>query len=147
MPLKAGGSAHGYIGGETEEGARMIHLVGAARPGDFVTFDVESNFIVTPALAEANVAEAGADTAAEVAALVNLLRDRDFEQTLVVGRVLELIKEPRGLLERVRTGFQGDEFAADAKMPGSATGGFSDLITLSAEKVADQIAVINIKIQ
>ena len=145
--LAVGGKAHGYIGGATEEGARMIHLVGAARPGDFVTFDAESNFIVTPALAEANVAEAGADAGAEVAALINLLRDRDFEQTLVVGRVLELIKEPRGLLERVRTGFQGDEFAADAKMPGSATGGFSDLITLSAEKVADQIAVINIKIQ
>jgi hypothetical protein len=32
-------------------------------------------------------------------------------------------------------------------MPGSATKGFSDLITLSHEIVADQIAVINVKIQ
>ena len=75
------------------------------------------------------------------------IETRNFEETLVVGRVLELIKEPRGLLERVRTGFQGDEFEADAKMPGSATGGFSDLITLSEETVADEIAVINIKVQ
>ena len=127
--LAAGGKAHSYIGGATEEGARMIHLVGAARPGDFVTFDVESNFVVR-SLPFADGLEAVAD-----------------EMELTVGRILELIKEPRGLLERVRTGFQGDEFAADAKMPGSATGGFSDLITLSDEIVADEIAVINIKVQ
>lgn len=139
------GQAFSYASSSTQ--ARMIHLVGTARPGDFVTFDAQSNFIVTPALAEADLKVGDADAEGEILALVNSLRIRNFEQTLVVGRVLELIKEPRGLLERVRTGFQGDEFEADAKMPGSATGGFSDLITLSAETVADEIAVINIKVQ
>ena len=169
--LATGGSAFGYGGAESQQ-ARMIHLVGAAKPGDVVTFDTESNFVVlgdldlsiagaaaaTGAL-DGNAAGAGAGDAlvidASINAAVNALRDafetaledRHFEESLVVGRVLELIKEPRGLLERVRTGFQGDEFAADAKMPGSATGGFSDLITLSDEVVADEIAVINIKVQ
>jgi hypothetical protein len=133
------GSASGYDSSSTQ--ARMIHLVGAAKPGDIVTFDPESNFVVAPALA---LTAAGHG---DLNAVREALNEHAFEQTLEVGRVLELIKEPRGLLERVRTGFQGDEFAADAKMPGSATGGFSDLITLSEEVVADEIAVINIKVQ
>lgn len=103
---------------------QMTMMVGDCRPGDFVSFDEMSNF---------KVAEA-----------------TDHTSQLVVGRLLALYKEPRGLLERVRTGFAGDDFDATAKMPGSATKGFSDLITLSAhhgESVADEIAVINVKIQ
>lgn len=106
------------------EQEQMTMMVGDCRPGDFVSFDEMSNF---------KVAEAA-----------------DHTSQLVVGRLLALYKEPRGLLERVRTGFAGDDFDATAKMPGSATGGFSDLITLSAhhgESVADEIAVINVKIQ
>lgn len=133
-------AATGYSYDSTSQQARMIHLVGDAKPGDIVTFDAESNFVATSPLA------LGAGQG-DVPALREALNEHAFEQTLEVGRVLELIKEPRGLLERVRTGFQGDEFAADAKMPGSATGGFSDLITLSDEIVADEIAVINIKVQ
>jgi hypothetical protein len=133
-------TASGYDSSSTK--ARMIHLVGDAKPGDIVTFDAESNFVAesvfVPTVAGAN------PTKAE---LVDAFEELHFEMSLAVGRVLELIKEPRGLLERVRTGFQGDEFEADAKMPGSATGGFSDLITLSEEVVADEIAVINIKVQ
>ena len=135
-----GGSAFSYASTSTK--ARMIHLVGAARPGDFVTFDAESNFVVRSL--PTTVAADGDHDGAEASAALLALAD---ELELTVGRVLELIKEPRGLLERVRTGFQGDEFEADAKMPGSATGGFSDLITLSEETVADEIAVINIKVQ
>ena len=59
----------------------------------------------------------------------------------------ELQKEPRGLLERVRTGWKGEEFGKDAQMPGSATNGFSDLITLSDERIADEIVIVNVKIQ
>lgn len=138
--LADGGDAFGYAGATSQQ-ARMIHLVGAAKPGDIVTFDAQSNFVVAPALSLDGVAHPNLDDVREA------LNEHAFEQTLEVGRVLELIKEPRGLLERVRTGFQGDEFEADAKMPGSATGGFSDLITLSAESIADEIAVINIKVQ
>jgi hypothetical protein len=107
---------------------RMMMMVGDCVPGDFVSFDVNSNFTV-------------AETA-------------DFDENLVVGRMLALFKEPRGLLERVKTGFSGSDFDATAQMPGSATKGHSDLITLShlygsddGDLVADEIAVINVKIQ
>jgi hypothetical protein len=103
---------------------RMVMMVGDCRPGDFVSFDEMSNFKV-----------ASSD---------------DHDAHLVVGRLLAMYKEPRGLLERVRTGWKGDEFDATSKMPGSATEGFSDLITLSShhgENVADEIAVINVKLQ
>lgn len=103
---------------------RMVMFVGDGRPGDFVSFDAMSNFVVAS--------------------------DEDHADHLVVGRLLAMFKEPRGHLERVRTGWDGDEFDATAKMPGSATGGFSDLITFPAhfgETVADEIAVINVKLQ
>jgi hypothetical protein len=152
--------------------AKMMHLVGDATPGDFVTFDDNSNFkVLSPLDLDASAsaaatgpldgdpAAAGATDAAvidtSINAAVNALRDklqtaledRHFEESLVIGRVYQLIKEPRGLLDRVRTGWNGSEFGADAKMPGSATKGFSDLITLSSETVADEIAIINVKIQ
>ena len=135
---------------------KMMHLVGDATPGDFVTFDDNSNFKVLSSLvvADSAMALAGGDGSATQAELRTefdrigtALEDRHFEESLVVGRVYQLIKEPRGLLDRVRTGFNGSEFGADAKMPGSATKGFSDLITLSSETVADEIAIINVKIQ
>lgn len=74
-----------------------------------------------------------------------MLQERE---DFTVGRVMDIIKEPRGLLERVRTGFNGDEFDVSAKMFGSATGGYSDMIVLSGElqTVADQIVVVNVKI-
>lgn len=103
---------------------RMVMFVGDGRPGDFVSFDEMSNFVVAT--------------------------DDDHTAHLVVGRLLAMFKEPRGQLERVRTGWDGDDFDATSKMPGSATGGFSDLITLPAhfgESVADEIAVINVKLQ
>lgn len=144
-PVDAAGdavaTASGFGYNSTSQQARMIHLVGAAKPGDIVTFDAQSNFVAETAFVP-TVSPNPTD-----AELVAAFEELHFETSLAVGRVLELIKEPRGLLERVRTGFQGDEFAADAKMPGSATGGFSDLITLSDEIVADEIAVINIKVQ
>jgi len=104
---------------------RMQHFVGAGKPGDFVTFDENSNFVAVP---NGQLFEA-------------------LSQGMVCGRLLTVFKEPKSLLERVRTGFQGEEFGATGKMPGSATRGFSDLITLSQETVADQIVVINVKIQ
>jgi hypothetical protein len=121
---------------------QMQHFVGDCRPGDFVTFDKNSNFMKRAALDLPEVdgnAQANNDIISETAIL---------EHTeLTIGRVLAMQKEPRGLLERVRTGWNGDEFKADAKMPGSATQGFSDLITLSDELIADEIIIVNVKIQ
>ena len=120
---------------------KMMHLVGDAKPGDFVVFDVNSNFVVRDMTTAEDNADAGE---AAVEAALAAVRDQ-YEWT--VGRVFAFQKEPRGLLERVRTGWNGSEFKADAQMPGSATKGFSDLITLSDETVADEIAIINVKIQ
>ena len=107
---------------------RMMMMVGDCVPGDFISFDTNSNFIVASS--------------------------SDHTDNSVVGRMLALYKEPRGLLERVKTGFSGSDFDATAQMPGSATKGHSDLITLShhygsddGDLVADEIAVINVKIQ
>jgi len=122
--------------------SKMMHLVGDARPGDFVTFDAHSNFVVR----SNSIDLTGAD-ADDSAAVLALLQQRE---DYTVGRVYELQKEPRGLLERVKTGWKGSEFGADAKMPGSATKGFSDLITLSPmadDRIADEIAIVNVKIK
>jgi hypothetical protein len=119
----AGFSVHDYSAGASSQ-ERMVMFVGDGRPGDFVSFDEMSNFVV-----------ASPD---------------DHTAHLVVGRLLSMFKEPRGQLERVRTGWDGEEFDATSKMPGSATGGFSDLITFPSsfgETVADEIAVINVKLQ
>jgi hypothetical protein len=116
-------SVFDYTAAASEQ-ERMVMFVGDGRPGDFVSFDEMSNFVVAT--------------------------DDDHAAHLVVGRLLAMFKEPRGQLERVRTGWDGDDFDATSKMPGSATGGFSDLITLPAhfgESVADEIAVINVKLQ
>lgn len=120
---------------------QMMHLVGDAKPGDFVTFDANSNFVVR-SLDWGTLVSGNLEADLE-AGLSKLQR----EQELTVGRVFEIQKEPRGLLERVRTGWKGDEFGKDAQMPGSATRGFSDLITLSDEVIADEIVIVNVKIQ
>lgn len=124
---------------------KMMHLVGEAKPGDFVVFDVNSNFVVRDMTTAQDITMAGAAaTDLEIEAALASLRD---QHEWTIGRVFAFQKEPRGLLERVRTGWNGSEFKADAQMPGSATKGFSDLITLSDETVADEIAIINVKIQ
>ena len=133
-------TAFDYAGAASAQ-EQMMHFVGDCKPGDFVTFDENSNFVAR-SLNWKDLVGGIAETDLE-AGLAKLQR----EQELTVGRLLELQKEPRGLLERVRTGWKGEEFGADAKMPGSATKGFSDLITLSDEIIADEIAIVNVKIQ
>ena len=129
----------------TSDQEKYIHFVGDCKPGDFVTFDRQSNMIVRSATLALTDDDAGDESAANSALILDMLQERE---DFTVGRVMDIIKEPRGLLERVRTGFNGDEFDASAKMPGSATGGYSDMIILSGElqTVADQIVVVNVKI-
>ena len=124
---------------------KYIHFVGDCKPGDFVTFDKLSNMTARSASLTLTDDDAGDESAVNSALILDMLQERE---DFTIGRVMDIIKEPRGLLERVRTGFNGDDFDASAKMPGSATGGFSDMITLSAElqTVADQIVVVNVKI-
>lgn len=117
---------------------KFIHFVGECRPGDFVTFDALSNMVRRSTAIDLTGDDA--DDAVEVLAALELAKD------FTIGRVVDIITEPRGLLERVRTEFSGDEFDATAKMPGSATAGFSDMITLSEQKVADQLVIVNVKL-
>lgn len=103
---------------------RHIHCVGPIRPGDKLSYDDQSNFCKM----------AGASDALGSSNAVS------------IGRALEVASLPKGLLDRVTTAFSGSSFDATAQMPGSATKGYSDMITLSGESVADQIVTINLKV-
>jgi hypothetical protein len=142
--MAAGDEVHVYdYSAGASDSSKMMHLVGDARPGDFVTFDAHSNFKVRSLNNDIAFGAAEADIEATLALLHR-------EEGYTVGRVYEIQKEPRGLLERVKTGWKGSEFGADAKMPGSATKGFSDLITLSPmadDRIADEIVIVNVKIK
>lgn len=100
---------------------KHIHFDGPTRPGDFVVSDSESNFTVA--------------SAAQIAASGEIL-----------GRVLEIQAEPVPLLNEVKTAWSLAGMSAASQMPGSATKGFTDLITLSGETVADQIVVLNVRV-
>jgi len=95
--------------------AAEVSFAGEARPGDLVTFDAASNFIA-----------AGSTVASSE----------------IVGQVLAVLKGPRGGLERVRTGYHDSAVSARSKMPGSATDGYSDLITMAEETAADETIII-----
>lgn len=97
---------------------RHVHFDGPARPGVRVTFDSQSNFVMD---------------------------DGSAAEEDIVGRVLRVDRQAQGLLKHVKTGFKGST-AATAQMPGSATKGYTDLITLSEETVADQVVIVNVRI-
>lgn len=126
LMYEAGGNANTF--GATESvsfftynvsaavGDKMVFWDGECFVGDYVDYDVNSNFIRTASAPG-------------------------------LGRVLQKIVQPKGLLDRVRTAFSGGSFGADAQMPGTATKGFTDLITLSGqETTADTVVILNLKI-
>lgn len=100
---------------------RHTHFDGPCRPGDFVVTDAQSNFTVASSTQLAAIGQ-------------------------VIGRVLEIQSEPRALLKEVKTAWSLSGMAATSQMPGSATKGFTDLITLSNETVADQIVIVNVRV-
>jgi hypothetical protein len=100
---------------------KHIHFSGPVRPGMLVSFDTQSNFI---AVEEEDVV---------------LLSE-------IIGRVLEVQAQPITLLKNVKTGWAGAAFSAANKMPGSATAGFTDLITLSGETVGAQVVTLNVSV-
>ena len=102
--------------------ARYVHLDGRVRPGTRLSVDSASNFC--PA---------------------NCSRDV-FLNAVDLGAVMFLVREPRGMLEKVKTAFNLSNMPASGKMPGSATKGYSDMITLSQEEVSDQLAVILVRV-
>ena len=104
---------------------RHVHMVGPCRPGDKLSYDDQSNFCVMASTEDAH--------------------EDGTSNTVSIGTVMEVIREPRGLLDRVETAFKGSSFSASAKMPGTATKGFSDMITLSGETVADELVTIIVR--
>ena len=62
-----------------------------------------------------------------------------------IGRVNFIVEEPRGLLGQVKTAFNLTGMPAGGAMPGSATKGFSDRITLSQETIADRSVVVLVR--
>jgi len=63
-----------------------------------------------------------------------------------LGTLLTFDAEPKDLLQYVKTAFELDNVSAASRMPGSATAGYSDKITLANETVANQLAVIKVRI-
>jgi hypothetical protein len=126
-PAGAGETVDYYHYDNVESSAdRQVCAVGSLRAGDYVTFDQYSNFVKLDVAASTLPSE-------------------------ICGRVLAVIAQPKGLLDRVRTAWDGSSFSAADKMPGTATAGYTDLITLSPENVAgtsgvaDQVVYINVK--
>lgn len=113
-----------YSAGATADSDRYIHFTGDGKAGDFVSCDQHSNFCVM-------------GSADDIYGTSNVRS---------LGRLHRFVTEPRDLLDKVKTAFDLSEMSASAKMPGSATQGFSDKITLSAEDVADQLAVITVRV-
>lgn len=111
-----------YAKDGTSGAYRHVHMVGPCRPGDKLSYDAQSNLCVLGSDSDAKDSAEGA-----------------------IGRVMEIITEPKGLLDRVTTAFAGSSFSASAKMPGSATKGFSDMITLSGEIVADELVTVIVR--
>jgi hypothetical protein len=108
-------------GGASSEDHQHIYFVGTCKPGDHITWDFESNFIV-----DANPA---------------------FGTTL--GRVLEIQEFPKSLMERTTTAWQGSSFDASMRMPGTATQGLPDNLTLAGqndEVVGNRMVIANIRI-
>ena len=126
---------------------RQVCVVGEVLPGDRLTYDRYSNFVkaspVTISSSEGGAASGDADDTDVLSA--------DVYGPDVVGRVLAVVSQPKGLLDRVRTAWDGSSFSSTEQMPGTATAGYSDLITLSPENVsgtsgvADQVVLINVK--
>lgn len=104
---------------------KFVFFDGEARPGAFLSYDSSSNFVEMGSAGDA----------------------LGTSNTRSIARLINVDVEPKDLLDKVKTGWNLTGMSAVSKMPGSATKGFSDLITLAtAEKVADQIAIINLKV-
>lgn len=112
---------HYVYSGATSAAHQGLYFVGECKPGDYITFDSESNFTVD--------SNPGFGTA--------------------IGRVLEVQQFPKSLMERTTTAWQGSSFDASMRMPGTATEGLPDNLTLSGrngEIVGNRMVIANIRI-
>lgn len=99
---------------------RLVHFEGPALPGRRVTYDSQSNWIA---------ADEGVTPEVDI-----------------LGRLLKVKRSPAPLLSSVKTAWNFANAGATFQMPGSATKGFPDWITLSEEVVSDQTVILNARI-
>jgi hypothetical protein len=118
---------------------QQVSAIGDLEPGDYVTYDEYSNFcrhdVGSEGIRAADGLPEGLSSSAATA---------ETEIVRTIGRVIAIKEEPLGLLDRVRTAFDGSSFGASMQMPGSATSGYTDLLTLSNETVSNKVAIINV---
>jgi hypothetical protein len=105
---------------------RYIFFDGEGTPGDDISYDEKSNFVV---MASTGDALGGSNTRS-------------------LGRIHRIQVEPRGYLDKVKTAFNLSNMDAKGKTAGSATSGYSSLIHLAAdiEDVADRVVVVTIRV-
>jgi hypothetical protein len=101
---------------------RYIHFDGLAVCGDKLGVDKQSNFVKSNATSDV------------------------LDGASPLGTVLYCLSEPRTQLERVKTAYNLSNMSASSKMPGTATAGYSDSITLSQEDVSDRLAILLVRI-
>lgn len=101
---------------------RYIHFDGLAVPGDDLGVDKQSNFVKKNASSDV------------------------LDGAVSLGKVLYCLSEPRTLLDKVKTAYNLSNMSASSKMPGTATAGYSDMVTLSQEDVADRLAILLVRI-
>lgn len=100
---------------------RYVHFDGLAVPGDKLGVDKQSNFVKSNSTSDVLNGEA------------------------VLGCVLSIETQPRTLLNKVKSAYNLSNMSASGKMPGTATKGFTDMITLSQEDVADRVAILLVR--
>lgn len=100
---------------------RYVHFDGLAVPGDKLGVDKMSNFVKSKSTPDV------------------------LNGAVSLGCVLSIESQPRTLLDKVKTAYNLSNMSASGKMPGTATKGFTDMITLSQEDVADRCAVLLVR--
>lgn len=127
--------------------ANLAMALGDLRPGDFVTFDSNGNWI--RAHIDIGTAPNGTDghytsdpdysagTDANISAQLEATIEEAVFRTL--GQVMAVVEYPRSGLERVKTQYTG--LTAVERMPGTATQGMVDALNLAGG--ADRMVVIN----
>lgn len=115
--------------------SKFACVLGDVKPGDFLKVNADSNLVKATPKTYGDGATDNFDTFADI-----------------MGQVLEVIQEPRDLLDRVRTAYSSLSSSATGaypgyagqmdQMPGSATGGVGALVHYSG--AADKLVTVNL---
>ena len=146
--------------GAQSEAHQHIYFVGDCRPGDFVTFDKESNMQRIDSMQTVSLSHTIAENDLDISdsalgASTHPAYDIDFsfqvpvDPALIIGRVHEIQQFPKSLMDRVTTAWQGTSFGANSRMPGTATEGLPDNLSLAGqnnEVVGNRMVIVTVRI-